>query len=98
MLEWQLIAEKERLVGGHGFDHSGHKPTVPRQPQRDDELAEVGEAGFAGHRQQPAFDQILLVGGQVEAGAFLQKTAQKIIVQWRHERSPANTRTSFGAI
>ena len=57
-----------------------------------------GQAGLARQRDQPAFDQILLVGGQIEAGALFQQLAQILIVKRRHERSPANNRTSFGAI
>ena len=57
-----------------------------------------GSADLARQRHQPAFDQILLVGGQVESGALFQKLAQILIVRRRHERSPENNRTSFGAI
>ena len=58
----------------------------------------AGEAGLAGDRQQPALDQILLVGRQHEAGALLQQLAEIVVVERRHDRSPRNRRTIFGAI
>ena len=63
-----------------------------------DEFGDAGEARLARERHQPALDQILLVGGKVEPGTLLQKLPQILIVQRRHERSPENNRTSFGAI
>ena len=57
-----------------------------------------GRPSRARQRDQPAFDQILLVGRQIEAGTLFQELAQELVIQRRHERSPANTRTSFGAI
>src|SRR5580692_4608427 len=62
------------------------------------EIAEAGEARLAGHRQQPAFHQILLVGRQHEARAFLQAAAQKIVIERGHGRTPANSRNIRGAI
>ena len=62
------------------------------------EFGDPGEAPPSRQRDQPAFDQILLVGGQVQSGTLSQKLTQKLIFQRRHERSPENNRTSFGAI
>ena len=45
-----------------------------------DEFGNARQAGLARQRQQPAFDQILLVGGQVEPGALFQKLTQILIV------------------
>ena len=62
------------------------------------QLGNAGETSLARQRHQAALHQVLLVGGQVETGTVLQKLTQILIVQRRHERSPENTRTSFGAI
>src|SRR5690348_8369495 len=97
MVERNLVAEEEGLVGGHRLDH------VDRQRLGAtlhflDEFGNAGETRLAGERHQPALDQILLVSREVEAGTFLQELAQEIVIERRHERSPANSRTSFGAI
>ena len=66
--------------------------------ERAHQIAETGEAGLARDRQQPAFDQILLVGRQHEAGALLEAAAQIIVIERRHARPPENSRMIFGAI
>jgi hypothetical protein len=45
-----------------------------------DEIGDSGEARLARQRHQPALDQMMLVGGEVEAGALFQKLAQILIV------------------
>src|SRR5262249_36749151 len=60
--------------------------------------AEAVEAGLARHRQEPAFHQVLLVGGQGETRALLEELAQVIVVERSHARSPWNKRTTLGAI
>ncbi len=62
------------------------------------QIAQCAEARPARDRQQPALDQILLVGGQHEAGAFAQQPAQKVVVVRGHGRPPENRRTILGAI
>ena len=47
---------------------------------------------------EPALDQILLVDGQIEAGTLLQQFTQILVLQRRHERTPANNWINFGAI
>ena len=98
MLERRLVAKEERFVGRHRFDDGGHERCVRRRLERGDELAEIGKPGLARDRQQPAFDQILLVGREHEAGALLEALAQEIVIERRHERSPENSRMTFGAI
>ena len=97
MIEWNLVAEEERLVGGHGLDHLGRQ-RLGAVFQFLNQFAKSGQAGLARERRQPAFHQILLVSGQIEAGAILEEFTQKLIVERRHARSPENSRTSFGAI
>ena len=63
-----------------------------------DQFGDAGHAEPSRQRDQSAFDQILLVGRQIEAGTVFQKLAQELVIQGRHERSPANTRTTFDAI
>src|SRR5207237_4255633 len=62
------------------------------------QLAKRCDAGLAGERGEPAFDQILLVGRQHEAGALPQEVAEVFVIERRHGRSPRNSRTIFGAI
>ncbi|MHC2926554.1 hypothetical protein ACVJA9_001351 [Bradyrhizobium diazoefficiens] len=65
MIERDLVAEEEGLVGGHGFDHVGDE-RARATLQLLHELGDAGEPGLAGERQEAAFDQILLVCGQIE--------------------------------
>ena len=97
MIERHLVAEEEGLVGGHRLDHF-RRQRVGAALHLLDQFGNAGKAGLARQRHQPAFDQILLVGGQVQPGTLFQKLAQILIVLRRHERSPENNRTSFGAI
>src|SRR6266700_3585087 len=97
MIERNLVAEEEGLVGGHCLHDLG------RQRFRAafhflDEFGNARQAGPARQRDQPALDQILLVGGEIEARALFQEPAQEIIILYVHERSPENSRTSFWAI
>src|SRR5215203_505715 len=50
------------------------------------------------HRQQPAFDEVMLLRGQHEARPRLQKLLQILVILGRHERAPRNRREIFGAI
>jgi hypothetical protein len=97
MIERNLVAKEERLVGGHRFDHLGCQ-RLGSDLQLLHQLPDSGQTAPSRQRDQSALDQILLVGGQVEAGSRLQKLTQELIIQRRHERSPENNRTSFGAI
>ncbi len=97
MIERDLVAKEEGLVGGHGFDHfRSQRFGAALHPLH--ELGNAVEIRPARQRQQAALDQILLVGREIEAGTLLQQLTQILVVQRRHERSPANTRTSFAAI
>jgi hypothetical protein len=97
MIERNLVAEEKRLVGGHRFDHLQGQRLGPA-PYFLDQFGDAGEADPSRQRGQSAFDQILLVGGQIQAGSLFQQLAQELIIHWCHERSPENNRTSFGAI
>ena len=79
MVEWNLVAEEERLVGGHRLDHL-RRQRLGVALHLGDEFGNSRQAGLARERQQPAFDQILLVGGQIEPGALFQKLTQILIV------------------
>ena len=97
MVEGNLVAEEEGLVGGHRLDHfGGHRVRAALQLLH--QFGDAGQTGLARQGQQPALDQILLVGRQVETGTLLQELAQELVVHEVHERSPENRRTSFGAI
>jgi hypothetical protein len=92
--ERNLVAKKERLVGGHGLDHLGGKRGGSVLHFLH-EFADAGQTGFPRKRKQPAFDQILLVGRQIETGLALQKLAQIFIVKRGHGRPlEANGRSS----
>src|SRR5215813_4098851 len=97
MIEGYLVAEKKCLVGGHRLNHLGDE-RLATALYPGDELADAGMSGLVRERNQAAFDQILLVGGQIETRALLQELTQILIVRGRHDRSPANRRSSFGAI
>src|SRR5712664_1776781 len=97
MIERNLVAKKEGFVGGHCLDHLRRQRLGASLHLRN-EFGDSGQANPSRERDQSAFDQILLVGRQVQSGALFQKLTQKLIVQRRHERSPAKTRTSFDAI
>jgi hypothetical protein len=97
MIERKLVPKEEGLVGGHRFDHLGRQ-RLGADLHLLNELGDTGKARLACQRHQTALDQILLVGGQVQPGTLFQKLTQILIVLRRHERSPENNRTSFGAI
>src|SRR4051812_11321059 len=81
MFERDLVAEEEGFVGGHRFHHLGddrRRSTLHLLH----EFADARHTAFTRQRKQPAFDQILLVCGQVETGMILQKLTQILIV-WR---------------
>ena len=79
MVERNLVAEEERLVGGHRLDHF-RRQRARSAPHLLDEFGNARQAGLARQRQQSAFDQILLVGRQIEPGALFQKLTQILIV------------------
>ena len=79
MVERNLVAKEERFVGGHRLDHF-RRQRIAAALHLGDEFGNSRQAGLARKRQQPAFDQVLLVGGQVETGALFQKLTQILIV------------------
>ena len=87
-VERDLVAEEERLVGRHRLDDLDDERLGAGALELLDEPAEPVHAGLAGDRQQPALDQILLVGGQREPGPLLEQLAQIIVIEWSHARSP----------
>jgi len=80
MIERNLVAEEERLVRGHRFDHVRDQG-VGAVLHFLDQLGNSAEPGPAGKRNEPAFNQILLVGGEVETGTLSQELTQILIVQ-----------------
>ena len=84
MVERHLVAEEEGLVGGHGFDHLRNMRGGAAFHFLY-EFADAGHAALAGQRQQAAFDQILLVCGQVQTGMIFQELTQILIVWRNHE-------------
>src|SRR6266545_870431 len=98
MLERNLVAEEERLVGHHRLDHLDHEGLGVRSPQTLHQLGQAAKPGLARQRQKPALDQILLVGRQHEPGPLPQQFSKMIVVERRHDRLPEKRRTTFGAI
>ncbi len=89
VIERNLVAEKEGLVGGHRLDHLRCQ-RVGSTLNFLHELGDSGEPDPSRQRDQSAFNQILLVGRQVQTGSLFQELTQELIVQRRHERSPEN--------
>ena len=81
MLERKLVAEEERLVGHHRFDDLDDERLRIRSLEPLHQLRQAGEPGLARDRQQPAFDQVLLVGGEHQPGSLLHELAQIIVVE-----------------
>jgi hypothetical protein len=79
MFERNLVAEKERLVGGHGFNHLGIEGRRSALHFLH-EIADAGQAGSACQRKQAALNQILLVGRQIETGMVLEILTQVLVV------------------
>src|ERR1700730_4657288 len=88
VLERNLVAKEEGLVGGHGLDHLGDEASRSALHLLH-EFADTGQADFPRQRKQPAFDQILLVTGQIETGMVLQELAHIFIIGRGHGRPPA---------
>src|SRR5262249_6094345 len=98
MLERDLVAEEEGLVRGHRLDDLDDQGLGAGGLELLDQPGEALNACFARHRQEPAFDQVLLVGRQRQTRALLEQLAQVIVVERGHARSPWNKRTTLGAI
>src|SRR5690349_20196260 len=98
MVERQLVAKEEGLVGGHRLDHLGDKRCRCFASQTVDELREIGHAVPARHRHQAAFRQILFFGSEHETGALAQQLAKIVEVLRGHERSPTNSRVNLAAM
>src|SRR5206468_7430293 len=96
-IEWDLVAIEERLIRGHRLDHVDAQPLVVALELRQ-QVGERCESRLADEGCEPAFDQILLVGRQHEAGAVLEELAEIIVIERRHDLSPRNSRTIFGPI
>src|SRR5258708_25922760 len=75
MIERNLVAEKEGLVGGHRLDRiRGQR--VGAALHFLNEVRDPRQTRPPRQRDQPAFDQILLVRGQIQAGSVFQKLTQ----------------------
>ncbi len=98
MIERDLVAEEERLVGRHRLDHVDDQRARWRPLSFCTSSPSDARPALRASGSQPAFDQILLVGRQHEAGALLQELAEIVVVERRHDLSPLNSRTIFGAI
>src|SRR4029077_3749418 len=92
MLEWRLIAKKERLIGRHRFDHRGQERGIATGFERQHQLAQAVESRLPGERKETTFQEIVLVGTQREAGALFQDLPEKIVIRRRHDQSPASSR------
>src|SRR4051812_30839393 len=86
MIERHLVAEEEGLVGGHGLYHLRDKGSRA-SPHLLHEFGNPRQAGLARQRNETAFDQILLVGSQIETGLILQELSQVLII-WRCHARP----------
>ena len=98
MIERQLVAEEERLVGHHRFDDIDGEPLAVLALQCGNQPGEIRETGLAHERQQTAFDEIVLLRRQHEAGPAPQKLADVIVIGRCHGFAPRNERTTRGPI
>jgi hypothetical protein len=94
MIERHLVAKKEGLVGGHGFDHLGDDGSRAAFHFLH-EFVDAWQPAFARQRKQAAFDQILFVCGQIETGMILQKLAQILVVGRVHWGASQGKRIRF---
>ncbi len=83
VIERNLVAKKEGFVGGHRLDHLGCERRGSTLHLLH-EFADAGQTYFSRKRKQPAFDQILLVGRQIQAGTILEKFAQVFVIGRGH--------------
>lgn len=72
MLEWPLVAKKERLIGCHRLDRGGHERSVAAGFERQHQVAHAGKTLLSGERKEPTFEKIMLVRIQREAGVLFQ--------------------------
>ena len=98
MLERALVAEEERLVGRHRLDDLYGERLGVGSLQFGNQAGEIEQAVLARDRHQPAFDQIVLLRRQHEAGADFQQLAEEIVIRRGHGLAPRNMRVTFGAI
>src|SRR5262249_3486037 len=96
MLARNLFTEEERLAGRHRLDDLYDTGSRGSPLERLRQLRKAGQSSPPCQRQKPALDQILLVGRQHEAGAFLQQLSEEVVIKWRHDRAPAKSRTVLG--
>src|ERR1700730_12921916 len=98
MIERNLVAEEEGFVGGHRLDHLRRQRLCRSSLHLLDQFGDSRQPDPSCQGNQSAFDQVLLVGRQIQSGALFQELAQEFIVWLCHDRSPANNRTNFGAM
>src|SRR4051812_13814878 len=98
MIERDLVAEKISLVRGHGFDHVHHQRRRGRALHTANEFAEICKSIPPRDGKKAAFQKILLLGRERQAGALLQQLAQPVEILGGHDRAPANSRFSRGAM
>ena len=98
LVERNLVSIEERFVGRHRLDDLDDDRLIARRLEPGDEVGEVRGTVLARERQEPALDQVLLVGGEHEARPLLEKLAQEFVVHGGHGRSPENRRITLGAI
>ena len=98
MIERNSVAEEKRLVGRHRLDDIDDERFGIGALELLHQRGEVVETGLAHDRQQPAFDQIMLVRSKHETGTRFQEIAQIVVVERGHGRPPWNRRTVAGAI
>ncbi len=67
LVERNLVAEKEGLVGGHRIGDGGHQLFVALGAQGGEQGGDIGEAFAAGHWRQTGLDQIGLVRAEDQA-------------------------------
>src|SRR5262249_32945050 len=84
MIERDLVAKEEGLVRGHGFNDAGRERARSQALQLVHKLADAGQAGLARERHEAAFDQILLVCGQVETGMIPEELTQILVFRRGH--------------
>ena len=94
VIEWRLVAEKESLVRGHRLDHVVDQRFAAGL-HLGDEIADTRDADLPRQRQQPALEQILLIGREHQAGSVLEYLLQIVVIERSHGLFPGSTGEAF---
>ena len=83
-VERLLVAEEERLVGGHGLGDGNRERCVATFHDLVDQGFQVAQFLLARQRREPAFEEVGLVVTEHETGTFLQEAAHEFELVGSH--------------